>query len=239
MTLRALFALCLIAAIAPISHAAPPLAAADVFELQWATDPQISPDGRQVAYVRQRGDAMKDAYTGDLWVVGVDGGAPQFPGMFADRRLPGFTSGHQVYQWNWDCGVDGCRAGAITSPPVTLLGLATRAGEPLYAPGRGAEIYGGGYIALVLYAEERRVTLKYTREDNVVGGYTVQVENVCVDPSLLALYRRSDVAGRFALPALRANQPFGTAPDREIRAAIRDCGAYLDPRSRKDWWQGK
>ncbi len=73
MTLRALLALCLIAAIAPISRAAPPLAAADVFELQWAADPQISPDGRQVAYVRQRGDMMKDAYTGDLWLVGADG----------------------------------------------------------------------------------------------------------------------------------------------------------------------
>jgi acylaminoacyl-peptidase len=46
---------------------------ADVFELQWAADPQVSPDGRQVAYVRFRGDAMKDAYTSDLWLVSSDG----------------------------------------------------------------------------------------------------------------------------------------------------------------------
>jgi acylaminoacyl-peptidase len=45
----------------------------DVFELQWASDPQISPDGRQVAYVRSYMDIMKDARKGDLWIVGADG----------------------------------------------------------------------------------------------------------------------------------------------------------------------
>jgi len=45
----------------------------DVFDLQWASDPQVAPDGRRVAYVRMRGDVMKDAYTGDLWLVGTDG----------------------------------------------------------------------------------------------------------------------------------------------------------------------
>ena len=50
-----------------------PLQPADVFELQWAADPQVSPDGRQVAYVRYRGDVMKDTYAGDLWLVSADG----------------------------------------------------------------------------------------------------------------------------------------------------------------------
>jgi dipeptidyl aminopeptidase/acylaminoacyl peptidase len=45
----------------------------DVFELQWASDPQISPDGKQVAYVRSYHDIMKDARRGDLWIVGADG----------------------------------------------------------------------------------------------------------------------------------------------------------------------
>jgi acylaminoacyl-peptidase len=62
-----------LAAAAPATAAAPPLAAADMFELQWAADPQISPDGRQVAYVRYRGDVMKDTYSGDLWIVSADG----------------------------------------------------------------------------------------------------------------------------------------------------------------------
>ena len=45
----------------------------DVFELEWAVDPQVSPDGRLVAYVRKHGDVMKDAFRGDIWTVGTDG----------------------------------------------------------------------------------------------------------------------------------------------------------------------
>jgi len=62
-----------LATVTPVTAAPPPLAAADVFELQWAADPQISPDGRQVAYVRYRGDVMKDTYSGDVWIVSADG----------------------------------------------------------------------------------------------------------------------------------------------------------------------
>ncbi|MCL7454490.1 MAG: hypothetical protein M8467_15740, partial [Anaerolineae bacterium] len=69
--------------------------------------------------------------------------------------------------------------------------------------------------------------------------YTVHVENVCVEPSLLALYRQWDAAGRVRLPALRGGQPFGRARGTEIGVAIRDSGTFMDPRSRKDWWQLK
>lgn len=168
----------------------------------------------------------------------TDSGAPQLAGIFADRRVPEFTSAQQVYDWNWSCGPDGCRGPLLASPPVTLLGMRTRTGEPLAAPSRSAEIYGGGYRSLVLYAEASRLTLKYTREDNVVRGYTVHLEGLSVDPGLLALYRQANAAGRSSLPALRNDQPLGTASGSEIRVAVRDNGSFLDPRSRKDWWQG-
>lgn len=45
----------------------------DLFELEWAADPQVSPDGKQVAYVRKHGDVMKDAFRGDVWIVDTDG----------------------------------------------------------------------------------------------------------------------------------------------------------------------
>lgn len=168
---------------------------------------------------------------------GTDANPPQLHGLFGDRRTPGFTSAHQVYNWNWGCGSDGCRGAPVSSPQVTLLGVAVRPGERLYLPSRAPEIYGGGYTALVLYAEEERITLKYTREDNVVGGYTVQIEGLCVDPNLLRLYRQANAAGRGSLPGIKNGQAVGTASSGEVRAAVRDCGAYLDPRSRKDWWQ--
>ncbi len=45
----------------------------DVFGLEWATDPQISPDGQQVVYVRRGMDIMQDKKTARLWIVKTDG----------------------------------------------------------------------------------------------------------------------------------------------------------------------
>ena len=45
----------------------------DVFALEWATDPQISPDGKQVVYQRNGFDMMKDNAKGNLWIVNIDG----------------------------------------------------------------------------------------------------------------------------------------------------------------------
>lgn len=44
----------------------------DLFGLQWATDPQISPDGRTVAYVRQGHDVMTDQVVRSIWIVDVE-----------------------------------------------------------------------------------------------------------------------------------------------------------------------
>ena len=45
----------------------------DVFDLQWVADPQISPDGRNIAYVRMRFDVKTDRPRGSVWLVGADG----------------------------------------------------------------------------------------------------------------------------------------------------------------------
>jgi hypothetical protein len=184
-----------------------------------------------------RGASPITAYLGLVDYGGeTDADPPQLRSVFSDHRMPRFSSTHRVYDWNWGCGADGCPSAPISSPPVTLLGMATATGEKLMAPGRTAQISPGS-VALVLYAEERRVTIKYTHDDNVRYGYTAHVENICVDPKLLALYRSANAAGRGSLPALRAGQPIGTAAGDEIQVAVRDTGAFLDPRSRKDWWQ--
>jgi len=205
---------------------------------------QQSPDGRPAALHGDLNLALR-GYTATSATLGLidyggatDSNAPQLAGIFSDRRLPGFASAHRVYDWDWVCSADGCRGAPISYPPVTLLGLQTRLGEFLSIPSRAPEIYGGGYKALVLYAEPTRITLVYTRNDHVKAGYTVHLEGVSVDSDLLALYRQADAAGRSSLPALRNDQPLGMAQGYEIRVAIRDNGTFLDPRSRKDWWQG-
>lgn len=45
----------------------------DVFELEFASDPQISPDGSQIIYRRNGFDIMKDKAKGNLWIVNSDG----------------------------------------------------------------------------------------------------------------------------------------------------------------------
>lgn len=45
----------------------------DVFELEYAIDPQISPDGARVAYVRETADIMTDRMRRNLWIIDADG----------------------------------------------------------------------------------------------------------------------------------------------------------------------
>jgi len=183
-----------------------------------------------------RGYESTTAYLGLVDYAGnIDPNAPQLYTLFANGRTPVFTSAYRVYRWDWTCN---CRGGPITKWDVTLLGMRTTAGETIHLPVAGYDI-GGGYGALVLYAEPTRLTLKYTRDDNVVEGYTIHLENICVDANLLAKYQSLNAAGRGELPALRPGQPLGRASGTQIHAAIRDTGSFLDPRSRKDWWQGR
>jgi acylaminoacyl-peptidase len=77
MRLRVLFVTCLV--IAPLAQAAgaaataPPFAALDVFALEWASEPQIAPDGSQVAYLRRSFDIRTDAPRSMIWLIGRDG----------------------------------------------------------------------------------------------------------------------------------------------------------------------
>ncbi len=50
-----------------------PFQALDVFQLEYVSDPQISPDGTQVVYRRNGFDIMKDKAKGNLWIVNIDG----------------------------------------------------------------------------------------------------------------------------------------------------------------------
>lgn len=45
----------------------------DVFDLQYVRDPQISPDGTKIVYVRTEMDIMKDGRSSSLWIINSDG----------------------------------------------------------------------------------------------------------------------------------------------------------------------
>jgi hypothetical protein len=158
---------------------------------------------------------------------------PQFAGLFTQPRLPRFVATYRVYDWNWGQMHRGL---LITDPPVTALGLKTTAGEVLHVPDSGYTI-GSGCEVLVIYAATDQITLKYTREDNVVYGYTLHIDHICVDSALLVLYEACNNAGRAYLPALHPRQPFGRASGNQVVIAIVDTGTFLDARSRRDWWR--
>lgn len=194
-----------------------------------ATNPEMNLSIRSYAWV----DGFRQ-------MVGIGGDtdvhAPQFNTLFADKRITQeFPAVYRAHEWDYNCN---CRGGLIGFPEVTVLGISTRPGEALYTPSRTQGDIGGGYAAMVLYASPTSLTLKYTREDNMLMGYGLHLDGICVDPALLELYRQLDREGRSTLPVLRGGQAIGFATGGELRLAVRDTGQFMDPRSQKDWWVG-
>ena len=66
----------------------------DVFELEVAADPQISPDGTQIAYVRTANDIMTDRARSNIWIVSSDG--------VDHRPLLSGTASYSSPRWSHD-----------------------------------------------------------------------------------------------------------------------------------------
>ena len=75
----------------------------DVFELEWVSDPQISPDGNQVIYLRNGMDIMKDRRFRRIWIVNADG--------TNHRKLTPHDKGESSPRWS----PDGTRIAYVTA----------------------------------------------------------------------------------------------------------------------------
>ena len=73
LSAAALLALSVLAAPGYAETLKPAFKPMDVFDLQWVADPEVSPDGRNIAYVRMGFDVKTDRARGSVWLVGVDG----------------------------------------------------------------------------------------------------------------------------------------------------------------------
>jgi len=64
----------------------------DIFNLEYASDPRITPDGKSVVYVRNSMDIMTDSTRANIWTVGLDGKGhkPILSGK-ANYRMPRFS----------------------------------------------------------------------------------------------------------------------------------------------------
>lgn len=158
---------------------------------------------------------------------------PSIGTMFT--RTPNIVKTYRVHKWDWG---NGRRNSELeTNWPVNLIGLATNPGEPLVGPKAGREI-GGGNVLMTLLATRTSATFTHSTGDNHTDGYTIHVDNFCIDPNLLASYNQENAAGRGSLPVIRPGQVFGYGNGSDVRIAIRDSGDWMDPRAKKDWWQG-
>ena len=59
----------------------------DYFDFEWISDPQISPDGQRIVYVRNFADILSDTFYSNLWMVNFDGSGnrPLTTGLFHDN----------------------------------------------------------------------------------------------------------------------------------------------------------
>ena len=94
-----------------------PFAADDVFDLEYANDPRISPDGAQVVYERRANDIMTDSTLSNLWIVNADGSR--------HRPLVSGTTGASSPRWSPDGGRIAYVQGTATGTGVHVRWLDT------------------------------------------------------------------------------------------------------------------
>src|SRR5215203_874719 len=102
-----------------------PISEENLFSFVWIADPQMSPDGSRVAFVRVTADKQSDQYATGIWVVAADGGEPP-------RQL---TAGTRDLSPKWS--PDGTRLAFVRSAekdgrpqPAQIYVMSMTGGEP-------------------------------------------------------------------------------------------------------------
>jgi acylaminoacyl-peptidase len=103
----------------------------DVFRLEFASDPQISPDGKHVVYVRNFMDIKKDRRRSNLWIINVDGSehraltsgdnSDRSPRWSPDGKRLLYLTGEGELMCRW---MDTGNVGRLAKLPAELLGMA-------------------------------------------------------------------------------------------------------------------
>ena len=123
--LTLLIAACALVVAVPVAAQRRPITEKDIFRFVWVADPQIAPDGSQVAFVRVAVDEKKDTYDTAIWLARTDGSEPARP----------LTSGTRDASPRWSR--DGRRLAFVRSidkdgkpqPPQVFV-MAMGGGEP-------------------------------------------------------------------------------------------------------------
>ncbi len=106
---------------------------ADLFDLSIAADPQISPDGRRIAYVRKSNDIMTDRARSSIWLIDTATGSEiPITGMMNDAFSPRWspdgkrlafvsTEGGSAQMWvRWIDAGESVRLTGLPSSPGSI-----------------------------------------------------------------------------------------------------------------------
>jgi acylaminoacyl-peptidase len=122
----------------------------DVYQLEWISDPQISPDGQKIIYARNYNDIITDQSYSNLWVVKFDGSdnRPLTTGNHNDLS-PRWSPDSQkvLYKSNKDGAVQLYLLWLDSSAESKLTNLKMSIGNIIWSPD-------GNHIAFDSFAEE-------------------------------------------------------------------------------------